>query len=192
MYSNCLVFYITLPKTLIDNIFFNEINEAAITGNLITDISDHHGQFLITPKVLENYPNKVTFRKSYKNFNNDLFKNELLKTDWESLLNTKPNDVNFSLEHFLLELNNLLDTHAPFKYSKHKSKKHYKPWITNGAANSIRKNKLFRVKDPKRREELYKLYKVYKKHVNNLSRRCKDSYFENLFEKNKKNTYKIW
>ena len=58
MYSNSLVPYITLPtritprsKTLIDNIFFNEINEAAISGNLITDISDHHAQFLITPKI---------------------------------------------------------------------------------------------------------------------------------------------
>ena len=38
-------------KTLIDNIFFNEINKAAISGNLITDISNHHTQFLITPKI---------------------------------------------------------------------------------------------------------------------------------------------
>ena len=57
MYSNSLVRYITLPtritprsKTLIDNIFFSEINEAAVSRNLITDISDHHVQFLITPK----------------------------------------------------------------------------------------------------------------------------------------------
>ena len=57
MHSNSLVPYITLSthstsrsKTLTGNIFFNEINEAAISGNLITDISDHHAQFLITPK----------------------------------------------------------------------------------------------------------------------------------------------
>ena len=88
MHSNSLVRYITLPtciiprsKTLIDNIFFNEINEAAIYGNLIIDISDHHAQFLITPKILENDPNKVTLRRFYKNFNNGLFKNDLFKTD---------------------------------------------------------------------------------------------------------------
>ena len=76
MHSNSLVPYITLPasitprsKTLIDNIFFNEINEAAISGNLISDISDHHAQFLITPKILGNDLNKVTLRRSYKNFN---------------------------------------------------------------------------------------------------------------------------
>ena len=204
MYSNSLVPYITLPiritprsKTLTDNIFFSEINEAAISENLITDFSDHHAQFLITPKILENYPNKVTLRRSYKNFNNKLFKNNLIKTDWEYLLKTNLNDVNFSFQQFLLELNNLLDIHAPFKYSKYKNKKHNKPWITNGIANSIRKknnlyNKLCRAKDPERREELHKLYKAYKNHVTNLSRRSKDSYFKNLFQKNKKTTHKIW
>ena len=57
MHSNSLVPYITLPtritprsKTLIDNIFFNEINEAAISGNLISDISDHHTQFFDHPQ----------------------------------------------------------------------------------------------------------------------------------------------
>ena len=135
-HSNSLVPYITLPtcitsrsKTLIDNIFFNEINEAALSGNLVTDISDHHAQFLITPKILENNPNKVTLRRSYKNFNNELFKNDLLKTDWESLLKTSLNDVNFSFEQFLLKLNNLLDIQAPFKYWKHKNEKHNKPGL---------------------------------------------------------------
>ena len=145
MHSNSLVPYITLPtritprsKTLIDNIFFNEINEAAISGNLTTNISDHHAQFLITPKILGNNPNKVTLRRSYKNLNNELFKSDLLKTNWESLLKTNLNDVNFSFEQFLLELNNLLDIHAPFKYSKRNDKSRNKPWITNGIANSIR------------------------------------------------------
>ena len=148
MHSNSLVPYITLPtrithrsKTLTDNIFFNEINEAATFGNLVTGISDHHAQFLITPRILKNDPNKVTLRRSFKNFNNELFKNDLLKTDWESLLKTNLNDVRFSFEQFLLELNNLLDIHAPFKYSNRKNEKHNKPWITNGIENSIRKKK---------------------------------------------------
>ena len=72
-YSNSLVLYIiALPtritprsKTLIDNIFFSEINEAPISGNLITDISDYHAQFFITLRILENDPNKVTLRRSY-------------------------------------------------------------------------------------------------------------------------------
>ena len=104
----------------------NEINEAAISGNLITDISDHHAQFLITPNILGNDPNKVTLRRSSKNFNNKLVKNDLLKTDWEPLLN---DDVNFCFEQFLLEFNNLLDIYAPFKYSKHNDKNVVNPGL---------------------------------------------------------------
>ena len=42
------------------------------------------------------------------------------------------------------------------------------------------------------KKELHKLDKLYKNHVTNLSRRSKESYFKNLFQENKKNTYKIW
>ena len=76
---------------MIDNIFYNEINEAAISGNVVTEISDHHAQCLITPRILETDLNKVTRRRSFKNFNNGLFKNHFLKTDWESLLRTNLN-----------------------------------------------------------------------------------------------------
>ena len=162
MHSNSIVLYITLPthitprsKTLFDNIFFNEINEAAISGNLIPDISDHHAQYLITPKILGNDPNKVTLRRSYKNFNNELFKNDLLKTDLESLLRTNLNDVNKPLitngiANSIRKKNNLY-------------------------------NKLCRAKDSETKEELHKLYKAYKNHVTNLSRRSKESYLKNLF-----------
>ena len=106
----------------------------------------------MTSKILENDPNKVTLRRSYENFNNDLLKTNL-------------DDVNFSFEQFLLELNNLLDIHAPLNYSKRKNEKHNKLWFTNGIANSIRKKKNFhkklcRAKDPERKEELHKLYKA--------------------------------
>ena len=162
MHSNSLAPCITLPtcitpssKILIDNIFFNEIDEATISGNLVTDISDHHAQFLITPKILKNDPNKVTIRRSYKNFNNELFKFDILKTDLKSLLKANLNDVNFFFEQFLLELNNL-DIHVPFKYSKSKNKKHSKSWIKNSIANYIRKKNnlyktLFQAKDCERK-----------------------------------------
>ena len=58
MYSHSFSPYITLStritprsKTLIDNIFYNSFNETIISGNLITDISEHLAQFIITPKI---------------------------------------------------------------------------------------------------------------------------------------------
>ena len=53
---------------------------------------------------------------------------------------------------------------------------------------TIYERKIICTKDPEKREELYKLYKAYRNHITNLSRRSKESYFKNIFEKNKKNT----
>ena len=103
MYSNCFIPYITLPtritprsKTLIDNIFYNNFDDSIISGNIITDISDHLAQFLITPKVLENEPKKLIYKRCFKNFNEELFKNNLKNTNWEAVFNLNLNDVNFS------------------------------------------------------------------------------------------------
>ena len=56
IYSTNLVPNITSPtrltsrsQTLIDNIFSSIINDDCITGNLISQISDHHTQILIIP-----------------------------------------------------------------------------------------------------------------------------------------------
>ena len=92
MYSNCFIPYITLPtritprsKTLIDNIFYNNFDDSIISGNIITDISDHLAQFLITPKVLENERKKLIYKRCFKNFNEELFENNLKNTNWEAV-----------------------------------------------------------------------------------------------------------
>ena len=69
--SNSFFPYINIPthhtprsKTLTDNIFHNNINENAISGNLITDISDHLAKFLITPTLAKSKtkPKKILTR----------------------------------------------------------------------------------------------------------------------------------
>ena len=77
----------------------------------------------------------MALRRSFKNVNNKLFKNNLLKTYWESYLN----NVDFSFEKSLLELNDLIDIHALFKYSKRKNKKHKNPVLQTIFANYTRK-----------------------------------------------------
>ena len=58
MYTNFLLPYITIPtrvtthsKTLIDNIFSNNIEDGLISGNIITTISDHYAQFLLQKSI---------------------------------------------------------------------------------------------------------------------------------------------
>ena len=61
MYASFLLPYISTPsrvtprsKTLIDNIFSNNIEDGSISGNIVTTISDHYAQFLL----LQNLNNK--------------------------------------------------------------------------------------------------------------------------------------
>ena len=169
---------------LIGNIFFNDINEEITSGNLIIDLSEHLVQFLITPNVLENKPNKLIHKRCFKKFNEELFANDLQKSKWKAILKTDLNDVNFSFNQLILKINELLDIHAPFKFFKPKIKKtkHNKPWIASGITISIKKkNKLYkkfcRAKDPEKKSELHKQYKVYKNHKTNLFRKSKDSHF---------------
>ena len=63
VYASFLLPYIRTPsrvtprsKTLIDNIFSNNIEDGSISGNIITTISDHYAQFLL----LQNLNNKST------------------------------------------------------------------------------------------------------------------------------------
>ena len=43
-------------KMLIDNISYNNFNKSIVSEKLITDISDHLAQFIITPKILQQEP----------------------------------------------------------------------------------------------------------------------------------------
>ena len=76
-------------------------------------------------------------------------------------------------------------------------KKRDKPWITSDIIISIKnKNKLHkkfcRAKDQEKKSQLHKQYKDYKNHIMNLSRKNKESHFENPLEENKWNSFKIW
>ena len=117
---------------MIDNIFYNNFNETIISGNLITDISEHLAQFIITPKISQQESKKIIHKRCFKNFNEDPFENNLRNINWGTLLNLELSDVNFSFSQLIQEINELLDIHAPFKYFKHKNKKGNKPWITSG------------------------------------------------------------
>ena len=47
----CLKYFVNdcRSKTLIDNVFSTDTNEEVTSGNILTSISDHLAQFLISP-----------------------------------------------------------------------------------------------------------------------------------------------
>ena len=94
LYTNFLLPYISIPsqvtthsRSLIDNIFSNNIEEGVISGNTISTFSDHYAQNLlmknmkIKQKEITNI-NSHNFRK----FNEALLKLQLCNIDWNSVL----------------------------------------------------------------------------------------------------------
>ena len=76
--------------TLIDNIFINDMAAKSKGGNLVCNISDHFLQFSsldIFPKKRKNSSPK--FGRSYRNFSDISFSNELSKINWPHILDGK-------------------------------------------------------------------------------------------------------
>ena len=95
IWSNSFFPYVNIPichtprsKTLIDNIFHNNINENAISGNLTIDILDHLAQFLITPTLAEiKMKPKKNLTRNFKNSNHKYFNNDLRQGDCTDTVN---------------------------------------------------------------------------------------------------------
>ena len=156
--------YINIPsrsKTLIDNIYHNNLKENTYSRNLATDISDHLAQFLLIPtdKTIECLPKQI-FMRGYKNFDKENFETELKRENWKHTLGLHLKDVNHSFEKFLEKLNNALDKHAPYRRMSRKEQKTAgKPWITKGIRKSIQiknylKKKSCKTKDSTKKRNL--------------------------------------
>ena len=120
-------------KTLIDNIFSNHISKEAICGNLTSTISDHLPQFLIMPSIFSDPSSSKSnvYERSWSNFNKEELILDYFEKDWDLILNVEKNDVNHSFDNFLLNINGMLDKHAPVKkVSKYQLKLKTKPWVT--------------------------------------------------------------
>ena len=94
LYTNFLLPYISTPsrvtthsRTLIDNIFSNNIEDGLISGNIISTISDHYAQFLLIKNMkIKQKETTDIYRYDFKNFNEVQFKSNLCNIDWKSVL----------------------------------------------------------------------------------------------------------
>ena len=100
IYSNSFFPTINLPthitassKTLIDNIFYNDICKKNKVGNITTTISDHLTHFLAIPsKETPILSNHNIMKPSFKDFDPTKLKNEFTKINWKNKLQTEKNN----------------------------------------------------------------------------------------------------
>ena len=203
--SNNFIPHITLPTrvteksaTLIDNIFTNNYEHTFVSGNTTSYISDHLPQVLII-KNLKQTPSKeiptISFR-DYKNFSDDAFKAELSELDWS--LVTENSEVNLGFETFVRLVNRILDKDVPTKIiEKEENKITSKSWITRSIKTSMKMRDKFykqmiKTKSKQQRLSKHNSYKKYRNKITALLRIRKQTYYQKYFEKNKKNSKRIW
>ena len=81
MYPTSLVTHVTSPtritshsRTLIDNIFLMGISKNAMSGNIVTSISDPLSQFLFLPNdQFKTNDDKNIYQRNFKSFNQQIF-----------------------------------------------------------------------------------------------------------------------
>ena len=187
-------------KTLIDNIFVNNLEYNTSSGNLTSAISDHLIQFLLIKNFKEPFhpSTKVRYQSDFKNFNNEIFSGELKSFDWHNLLNSHYYDVNEMFYKFYDKLNEILDRHAPLrKLSKKELSFLERPWISKEIKNLMYERdkyykKLCKEKDNERKSSIRKTYKVLSNQVVFLTNQAKRKYYESFFENNKSNISQMW
>ena len=151
--------------TLIDNIFTNKVEENIISGNLISDVSDHFAQFCISQSPISKEKPARLLSRDFSNFTERNFINDLLLINWDHSVPDNETNVNKLFLSFYKKLNKIVNKHAPFKsISRLKVKCFSKPWITTGICKSIQtKNKLLS-------EGNSATYKLYRNKILTLTR----------------------
>ena len=83
---------------LIDNSFLNKFEDYSVSGNIVSDVTDHFSQFgILKSTVGIAQPKKITPR-DYSKFSQHAFLQELSDLTWDSILSAKdPSKVIFYL-----------------------------------------------------------------------------------------------
>lgn len=173
--------------TLIDNIFFNSINNNVISGNLLYayyDISDHLSNFLIINNLFSHHHKEKIYKREYSNFNKNAFINECKNSiNWQELFYGE-DDINVLFDTFHQKLLGIVNKHVPLKLiTKKEIKFKAKPWITQGLKVSIKiKNQLYQRFIKTRNSFLHSKYKLYRNKIQRLLKVSKAQYYNAIFQ----------
>ena len=144
-------------------------------------------KFIATQKNDENFP-----------IQKFLMSEDFLKLDWEKIIQIEKMDANLAFNNFYSAIEPIIDKYTPLEKVKNKGhKRRYKPWITNGIINSMRRrdkllHQYIKMKDPTRKSSLYTEYKLIRNRIVELTKSSKQIYFQSYFASNNKNVRKMW
>ena len=170
--------------TIIDNIFTNNAESDTISGNILSQISDHFPQFLIMKNVTIDYRNVTLFQHDYSKFSEQAFVNSFNKLSWDDI-----NDVNLNINNkfdkFYEKVHHTVIEHVPLKkVNKKQLKLRLKPWVNSHIQKLIKhREKLLRKLRKSHSAATDELYKKFRNRVVAENRKSKIQYYENYFQK---------
>ena len=176
--------------TVVDNIFTNN-NSNKVSGNIITDFSDHYSQFISVQREKIDYKSIKMYKRDYSKFSEESFRDDVSIQNFDSKLD----DVNDQFKNFYFKLEGCVERHAPLKKLTPKEVKlEHKPWITNEIKKMIKiRDRIFQRKKRKpNNEEIKRLYNLFRNRVIRELKKSKKNYYTQYFEENKTNIKKTW
>ena len=185
-------------RTLIDNIFINDLSCSSDGGNLTYSISDHFQQFSICDIFSKKpYKKETSLRRNFRNFKYEEFLEEMSNINWNNSLN-EHDSVDKNVTTFYNEIDSILNIMAPLKkQTKKELRLENRPWITKGILISMRKRdalykQLTKENNPIEKMLISNKHKKYRNLIVTLLRRSKANHYNNYFEQNKQNVKKTW
>ena len=155
--------------TILDHIYTNDYENTIVPGILITDVSDHLPTFAKISSI-NNDPKETEYyqKRDFSHFDAEKFKknleNELGKIDLNDY------DANTSTEIFNTKFMEIIEKHAPLRFTKkHQKKKAKKPWVSSGIMKAMEdRDKLQEQAISSRSQEIFNQYKKKRNHINRL------------------------
>ena len=108
------------------------------------------------------------------------------------------NDPNYSFNMFDTTIINIIDKYCPLKkVTKKEYKQQFKPWITIGICNSIKRRdkmleKFIKEKNVLKKQEFYVNYKNLRNTIVSLIRTSKKNHYQKYFSENSDNIRNTW
>ena len=181
----------TDTSTIIDHIAVSNPSNVVESGVIKCSISDHNLVYM-TRKFRGSVKakHKMIRSRQMKNFDKDLFLQDLASYDWQSIVNNA-GSVDDAVNKWSELVSLVIEKHAPIR--ERRVTERFCPWITPSLKKLFKTRDKLKVKAVKMRSEiLMSAYKQVRCKANNLNRKMKREYFSNKLESCEGNIKETW
>ena len=175
-------------STLIDLILSNS-KEATECQVVDLGLSDHSLVCIKRSKLKIKKSPRFVISRSFKNFNQEAFLDDLGNLDWSKVIHT--NDVDTAVSQFNKNVLEVLNRHAPL--TKKRLRDSSPQWVTEELLDAIkRRDYLKKIASRTKANTDWTRFKKQRNFVINLNNRLKKGHYQRVLDENKSNSKKLW